>query len=198
MKLQHWSYRICSRIGHSPFLKESCRVLSYKSKIDLTGAHGRWILKMKVRSTFFHRFSAFSHICSFFPIFAVTSSCLLLLLFEYSTLKVLGVDLQGVQTCRLSAPLRRRRIFVLLSSTWALAMWSCEFDCWIILDRIGSCWRQVTFSWQFGFRKSINAVLHPFCISACSSLSFWEKAYSVWDHSGILLTIAWDKMSEAT
>ena len=63
MKLQHWSYRICSRIVHGPFLKESCRVLSYKSKIDLTGAHCRWILKMKVRSTYFHRFSVFSNIC---------------------------------------------------------------------------------------------------------------------------------------
>ena len=64
-KLQHWSYRICSRIVHSPFLKESCRVLSYKSKIDLTGAHCRWILKVKVKSTFFHRFSAFSNICCY-------------------------------------------------------------------------------------------------------------------------------------
>lgn len=64
-KLQHRSYRICSRIGHGPFLKESCRVLSYKSKIDLTGAHCRWILKMKVNSTFFHRFSAFSNICCY-------------------------------------------------------------------------------------------------------------------------------------
>ena len=129
----------CRRTLLSPFLKELCQVLSYKSKVDLTGVYCRWILKMKVKSTFFTDFLLFSH----------------------------GVDLEGFQTCRLSAPLRRH------------GHWPCEvaelwgeFDFWIILDRIGSCSRQVTLSWQFGFRKSGIAVSHFCSISPCSCLSF--------------------------
>lgn len=145
-KLQHWSYRICSRIGHSPFLKESCRVLSYKSKIDLTGAHRRWILKMKVRSTFFHRFSAFSNICCYQFLFVLAPFWIF----------------HSESTWRWSP----RRPNLKIISTSSEASNFCTSVVHVGTDRIGSCSKQVTFSWQFGFRKSINAVLPYYILSA--------------------------------
>ena len=155
-KLQHWSYRICSRIVHSPFLKESCRVLSYKSKIDLTGAHCRWILKVKVKSTFFHRFSAFSNICCYQFLFVFAPFWIF---YSESTWRwsPRRPNLQIISTSSEASNFRTSVVHVGTGHVKLRIR---------LLDHIGSCSKQVTFSWQFGFRKSIIAVLHPFGVGS--------------------------------
>ena len=169
-KLQHWSYCICSRIVHSPFLKESCRVLSYKSKIDLTGAHCRWILKMKVNSMFFHRFSAFSNICC----------CQFLFVFAPFWI------FHSESTCRWSP--RRPNLKIISTSSEASNFRTSVVHVGTghvklrirLLDHIGSYWIMLKTSdiqlavWLPKIDYCRITVLHPFCISACSSLSFWE------------------------
>ena len=150
-KLQHWSYRICSRSVHSLFLKESCRVLSYKSKIDLTGVHCRWILKMKVKCTFFHRFSVFFPYL-LLPVLVCFCSFLNILLWKYLAL-----------ISKASKPADYQHLF---GGVELFGHWPCEVansivgSYWIVLDPAEDKWHSV------GSLASENRLLPYYILSA--------------------------------
>lgn len=164
-------------IEATAFVPELDTVHSWRNRVEFCPINPRLISQVHTVDEFWRWKSIVRFFTDFllFPIFAVTSSCLFLLLFEYSILKVLAVDLQGVQTWRLSAPLRRRRIF--RTSVVHVGTGHVRIR---LLDNIGSYWIMLKTSdiqlavWLPKIDYCRITVLHPFCISACSSLSFWE------------------------